>query len=176
MIDSRVRCVRGSVASAGLIVLMSVAVLTGCSAPADAGSGGSAGATAAPAANLTADGLLADLAEIECAAYESGVYDQNEIWGEYATIAGRYEASGLIDETTVEVPGGGGTIQSISLRSVLTSEDELRDYAAVGEGVTTRRDEVGQDEYDLQTSLFCTVFSHGGAIPDDFAQANGLVR
>ena len=165
----------GSVASAVLMAFVASGMLTGCgTAPAEAESA----PTAEPveAVELTKADLLDELAEIECAAYESGVYNQNEIWGEYSTIAGKYEESGLIDETEVEVPGAAGTIGTISLRTVLRSEEELRDYASVGEGTTTLRDEVGQEEYDLQTSLFCAVFSNGGKIPDDFAAANGLNR
>ena len=175
MTRTPVRAATGHVASAVLMFVSAGVVLTGCSAP----SAGNVGAPAVPAdtaVTLTEDGLLRELADIECAAYESGVYNQNEIWGEYATVAGTYEESGLIDDTEVEVPGAGGTIKTISLRTVLTSEDELRDYATVGEGVTTVRDEVGTEEYELQTSLFCTVFSNDGVIPDEFATANGLTR
>ena len=167
------RSATGHVASVTLMFFMAGTLLAGCSAQP------TGGATAEPiqaAVTLTQDGLLHDLADIECAAYESGVYNQNEIWGEYSAVAGKYEDSGLIDETEIEVPGEGGTIQSVSLRTVLTSEEELAEYATVGEGATTVRDEVGQEEYDLQTSLFCTVFSHDGVIPADFATANGLTR
>jgi hypothetical protein len=156
--------------------MVAAAMLTGCSAQPAAAGGGKTAAPAQAESDLTADGLLKELADIECAAYESGVYNQNEIWGAYSTVAGTYEESGLIDDTEVEVPGAGGTIKTISLRTVLTSENELRDYAEVGEGATTVRDEVGQEEYDLQTSLFCTVFSNGGMIPEEFATANGLTR
>ncbi|GGE99062.1 hypothetical protein GCM10011313_22530 [Mycetocola zhadangensis] len=151
-------------------------MLAGCSSAPEAAANGATAAPADASVELTEASLLEELAAIECAAYESGVYDQNKIWGEYADVAGRYEESGLIDDTEVEVPGAGKTIETISLRTVLRSEDELRDYAEVGEGATTRLDELGQAEYDLQTSLFCTVFSNGGDIPDTFAEANGLTR
>ncbi|MFU8945338.1 hypothetical protein ACLRGF_01260 [Mycetocola zhadangensis] len=176
MTHSSVRSVTGSLPSVLLVAMLSAAMLAGCSAQPAASGGEETAAPAQAESDLTADGLLKELADIECAAYESGVHNQNEIWGEYSTVAGTYEESGLIDDTEVEVPGAGGTIKTISLRTVLTSEDELRDYAEVGEGVTTVRDEVGQEDYDLQTSLFCTVFSNGGVIPDDYAAANGLIR
>lgn len=167
------RSASGTVASAVLMVFVATTVLTGCGAtPAEAESA----PTAEPveAVELTEGDLFAELAAIECAAYESGVYNQNEIWGEYSTVAGKYEESGLIDETELEVPGPAGTIRTISLRTVLTSEDELKDYASVGEGATTVRADVGAEEYELQTSLFCTVFSNDGDIPDDYAASHGL--
>lgn len=174
MTQTPVRLATGQMAS--VIVLLSVAgvALAGCAAPAAVPD---AGGTAAPAsAELTVDGLLTELAAIECEAYESGVYNQNEIWGAYATVAGKYEESGLIDTTEIEVPAAADTIGTISLRTILTSEDELRDHASVGEGLTTRRDEVGDADYDVQASLLCAVFSNDGVIPDDFVEANGLTR
>ncbi len=161
--------------AASVVVVLCVAfALAGCSTPAAAPD---AGPSAGPAStDLTVDGLFAELATIECEAYESGVYNQNEIWGAYATVAGRYEESGLIDSTEIEVPGAAGTISTISLRTILTSEDELRDNANVGEGLTTRRADVGDAEFDVQASLLCTVFSNNGTIPQGFADGNGLKR
>lgn len=175
MTRTLMRSESGSAASAVLMVFVTSALLTGCASPSAETPNGR---TAAPveAIELTEADLLDELAEIECEAYESGVYNQNVIWGAYSIVAGKYEESGLIDATEVEVPGAAGTIGTVSLRTVLRSEAELRDHASVGEGATTVRDEVGQEEYDLQTSLFCAVFSNGGIIPDEFAAANGLNR
>jgi hypothetical protein len=172
MTRTPVRSATGHVASVVLMLIVGATVLTGCGVA----EGAAPVPIAGPAIELTTHDLFAELAEIECTAHESGVYNQNEIWGEYSTVAGRYEQTGLIDETEIEVPGAGGGITTVSLRTVLTSEDELKQYASVGEGVTTVRDEVGQEEYDLQTSLFCTVFTNDGVIPETFATANGLNR
>ena len=156
-----------ALATAGLLAF-AVFGLSGCSAaestpaetpPADSSEQSGAEQTA----ELTEQTLWADLADFECAMWESDSYDFAASAAAMADVAEKYADTGIIDGLTVQVVGGAGA-DTVSLSDLL-DVDNLRAVADSEQPVFTR-DEVGPEYAAL--GQYCNSFSNAGVFTDEW--------